>query len=137
MGAEENRRTVAEALAAWADDDGEAFLALLGPDTPWTITGSSSVAGTYRGAAELHEAVLQHLRARLRTPLVPAVRSLVADGDQVVVRWDGRATALDGEPYENSYSWHLTMADGQITEVVAFLDTQALEALLARVDPPG
>lgn len=28
-----------------------------------------------------------------------------ADGATVIVLWDGRGTANDGQPYENSYAW--------------------------------
>ena len=33
------------------------------------------------------------------------VRTIHADGDTVIVVWDGHGVANDGQPYENSYAW--------------------------------
>jgi ketosteroid isomerase-like protein len=32
------------------------------------------------------------------------IRAIHADGDTVIVIWDGRGIASDGQPYENSYA---------------------------------
>jgi ketosteroid isomerase-like protein len=64
------------------------------------------------------------------------VRSIVAEDDDVVILWDGHATALDGLPYDNTYSWHMRLVDGVIVEVIAFFDAPALTDLLERVPAP-
>ena len=47
-------------------------------------------------------------------PFRPAtIRSVHADGDTVIVVWDGRGIANDGQPYENSYAWIMTTARRQ------------------------
>lgn len=133
MGSQENREVVEAAFEAWAQGTGSVF-DLLADDCTWTITGSSSVAGTY-GPEALREQVLVPLAARLSIQIQPTLRTTTAEGDRVVVLWDAAATALDGEPYENTYSWHLTMEGGRVVDVVAFFDTKHLDELLARVDP--
>jgi ketosteroid isomerase-like protein len=65
----------------------------------------------------------------------PTVHAVYADGDWVIVRWDGMATARDGKPYTNSYSWFLQMRDGQIVNAVAFYDSIAFNDLWTRVKP--
>ena len=47
---------------------------------------------------------------------------MYADGDVVVALWDGTATTKDGQPYRNTYCWIMTLKNGRITHVVAFLD---------------
>lgn len=54
--------------------------------------------------------------------MVPRVRGIYADGDMVIALWDGTATAKDGKPYNNTYSWYMTMKNGRIVRVVAFFD---------------
>ena len=71
----------------------------------------------------------------MSAPLRPTVRGLHADGDWVVVLFDAEATARDGVPYRNTYSWHLRLAGGAIVEAVAFFDSIEFADLWARVSP--
>jgi ketosteroid isomerase-like protein len=63
------------------------------------------------------------------------VRSIVADGDTVVVLWDGRGIANDGQPYENSYAWLMTMREGKVVDGTAFFDSISFNDLWTRVPP--
>ena len=60
-------------------------------------------------------------------PANPSVQSgsgsVHADGDTVIVVWDGRGVANDGEPYENSYAWFMTMKNGKVVDGTAFYDS--------------
>lgn len=78
---------------------------------------------------------IRPLFERLSAPVTPHVRQIWAEEDSVVVRWDSDATALDGEPYRNSYAWFFTMRDGEVIEATAFLDLPAYDALIDRVKP--
>jgi hypothetical protein len=51
----------------------------------------------------------------------------------VIALWDGTATAKDGKPYTNTYSWYMTMKNGRIVKVVAFFDTIELTDLWKRI----
>ena len=73
--------------------------------------------------------------ARLATPLVPKVRALYADGDWVIALFDASATAKDGKPYENTYTWYPRLRDGAIVEAIAFFDTLEFTDLWTRVSP--
>jgi uncharacterized protein len=53
----------------------------------------------------------------------------------VIVLWDGRGTANDGQPYENSYAWSLKMRDGKVIDGTAFHDSISCNDLWERV--PG
>ena len=67
--------------------------------------------------------VLTPFGARFRTgePFRPVVvRAVCADGDTVIVLWDGRGIANDGRPYENSYAWFMRMRDGAVVDGTAF-----------------
>src|SRR5690606_35125741 len=104
---------------------------LLHEDLVWTVAGTSPVSGTYTSRADFLSRAVQPINARLATPITPQVRHVVAQDDAVVVVWDGTATAHDGRPYRNSYAWHMVLDGGRIVRVVAFLDTWALQALMA------
>jgi ketosteroid isomerase-like protein len=136
MTAQDNHQLVAGAFDAWADGTGTVF-DLLDDDVRWTVTGTCALAGTYTSKAQFLSEGLAPLAARLSQPIRPTVRSVVADGDWVVVLWDGRAVAVDDQPYDNTYSWHLRVEDGNVVEVVAFFDGQMLDSLFDRVPGPG
>ena len=60
---------------------------------------------------------------------------MYADGDTVVVLWDGEGTALDGVPYRNAYAWFLTFRGARVAEAAAFFDSIAFDDLWRRVAP--
>ena len=129
-----NADRLRQAFTNWQQGKGTVF-DLLAPNATWTVAGSSPVSGVYKSKADLMEQAVRPISARLATPISPTVQSIVAEGDVVVVLWSGQATALDRKPYNNTYLWHMTFTQGQITEVKAFLDTYALNDLMRRVEP--
>ena len=68
-------------------------------------------------------------------PLVPTVRGLYADGDMVIIFFDGVATAKDGLPYQNTYTWYFQMKVGQVIKATAFFDTREFDEFWERVSP--
>ncbi len=47
-------------------------------------------------SSELLDQVINPTSARLSSPIVPTVRGIWADGDMVIVLWNGEAIATDG-----------------------------------------
>lgn len=127
-----NRETVGKAFAAWAAGGQTFFDDVLAPDVVWTIKGSGPSAGVYRGRQELIDRAVKPLSSQLKSPIRPTVHHLWAEGDHVVIHWDGEAVAKDGKPYRNSYVWIFRMRDGRAAEVTAFLDLVAYDAIVRR-----
>ncbi|KAM3092064.1 nuclear transport factor 2 family protein [Phormidesmis sp. 146-12] len=128
-----NKEIVRQYFDGWRNGTGN-FFDLLAPEATWTITGTGATAGTYRKQALLDQ-VINPTSARLSTPIVPTVRGIWADGDMVIVLWDGAATAGDSRPYRNTYTWYFKMQDGKAIEAIAFLDMQEFNDLWTRVSP--
>ena len=80
----------------------------------------------------MHE-VIRPFNARMRQGLRPAVRSIHADGDTVIVLFDASGIALDGKRYSNTYAWFLQMRDGKVQRAQAFFDSIAFNDLWRRV----
>ncbi|HEX3250152.1 MAG TPA: nuclear transport factor 2 family protein [Pyrinomonadaceae bacterium] len=131
---EKNRRSVQTAFDNWRRRAGTVF-DLLASDAKWTIVGLSAASGTYQSRRDLMDQVVIPFNARLSTPLVPTVRAIYADGDTVIVLWDGAAIDRDGKSYENTYSWYLKMRDGKIISAIALFDSIAFDDLWKRVRP--
>jgi len=131
---EKNRRSVQAGFDNWRRSAGTVF-DLLASDAKWTIVGRSAVSGTYHNRRDLMDQVVLPFNARLSTPLVPTVRGIYADGDMIIVLWDGAAMTRDGRSYENTYSWYLKMRGGKIIDATAVYDSIAFDDLWKRVRP--
>ena len=129
-----NKAIVQAAFEKWRAG-GDVFAELLAPDIVWTIQGSGPVAGTYRGLEDFSKRASGPLVSRLTGPVVPEVRSIWADGDVVIVRFDGSATTTSGAPYRNQFVWILRMTGGRVVEAEAFLDLIAYQQVVENNEP--
>lgn len=131
-----NREAVAAAFGRWAAGGTGFFEEILAPDVAWTIPGSSPVAGTYTSRDDFIARAVRPFARRLSGPIKPTVRNIWADGEHVIIHWDGAGAAKDGQSYNNSYAWIFRMKDGKAAEVTAFLDLAPYDAVLSRVPLP-
>jgi ketosteroid isomerase-like protein len=129
---EQNKKLIQEGFDRWANNQGS-FFDLLSDDIEWTITGTSPVSKTYTSRKQFLDEVITPLYARLSKQITPKVRALYADGDTVIALWDGKAVAKDGKPYNNTYSWYMTMRNDRIVKAIAFFDTLELADLWRRI----
>ena len=128
-----NRALIEGSFDAWRARTGSPF-DILADHARWTIPGHSVVAGSYAPKAVFIEKVITPFNARMNIPLaVTAVRYIYAQGDTVIVHFDGAGTARDGVPYENTYVWIMRLENGQIVDVTAFFDSIAFDTLWNRV----
>ena len=129
-----NKALVRAAFDRWKAGTGSPF-ELLRPTAEWTIVGSSPLSKTYTSKQQFIDEVIAPFNARMTSPLVPEVRGLYADGDVVVVFFDGESKVKDGQPYRNTYTWYIHLQADTIVKVVAFFDTRRFDELWTRV--PG
>lgn len=134
---ETNRMVIRGAFEGWRD--GTASIAdVFASDMVWRIEGHSLASKPYRDKQQFVDEVLAPFAARFKPsdPFRPiTIRSVHADGDTVIVVWDGRGVANDGEPYENSYAWFMTIRDGKVVDGTAFYDSISFNDLWTRVQP--
>ena len=128
-----NREIAEKAFRDWQDGTGY-ITDLFADDLRWTIVGRSQVSKTFDSKEQFIGEVLQPFGARFSQPFRPvAVRGVYADGDTVVVLWDGEGTRLDGKPYENTYAWFMRFHKGLVVEATAFFDSIAFNELWSEV----
>jgi uncharacterized protein len=132
-----NRQVIRDAFDAWQAGTG-AIADVFAPDMVWRIEGHSIASGEYADREQFVAEVLAPFGARFSAgePFRPfRIRSVVSDGDTVVVVWDGRGVANDGRPYQNSYAWVMRMRDGEVVDGTAFYDSISFNDLWTRVEP--
>jgi ketosteroid isomerase-like protein len=129
-----NKEAIQAGFHAWRNGTASVF-DLLAPDAKWTIVGNSPVSKTFASRKEFLDLVIQPFNARLSHRLVPTVRGIYTDGDMVIALFDAEATARDGKPYKNTYTWYMRVRDGKIVEVIAFFDTIEFTDFWTRIKP--
>ena len=53
----------------------------------------------------------------------------------VITLFDASATARDGRPYRNTYTWYFRMKDKKVVSAIAFFDTREFDEFWNRVEP--
>lgn len=134
--AERNRQIVNDAFDRWGKGNGRFFDEVLASDVVWTINGSGPSAGTFEGRANFIAGAVQPFVSRLSTPVRPIEWKVWAQGDDVIINWEGEGEARDGLPYGNSYVWILRMQGGRAVEVSAYLDLVPYDDVLRRIPAP-
>lgn len=134
---EANRETIRRAFEAWQEGT-SAITDVFAPEMVWRIEGHSVASKEYATKQEFIDEVLAPFGARFSAgerfrPV--RIRSIHADGDTVIVLWDGHGIANDGRPYENTYAWFMKLRDGQVVDGTAFYDSISFNDLWARVGP--
>jgi ketosteroid isomerase-like protein len=134
---EANRQMMTETFEDWRDG-AEPFPDTWASDMVWRLEGHSVASKEYASKHEYVEEFVKPFGARFLASerFRPTnIRSIHADGDTVIVLWDGRGIAIDGEPYENTYAFFMRMRDRKVVEVTALTDSISLNELLERVQP--
>ena len=132
-----NRGIIRQAFEAWQQGTG-AITDVFAADMIWRIEGHSVASKVYANKQEFVDEVLSPFGARFTSedPFRPIkIRSIYADGDTVIVLWDGRGLAVDGQAHENGYAWFVQLRDGLVIDGTAFYDSISFNALWARVSP--
>lgn len=132
-----NKQVVAAAFDRWSAGGSSFFSEILAPDIVWTIEGSGPSAGTYRGIADFTARAITPFVSRLRGPVRPVSIRIWADGDHVIIHWEGEAVARDGKPYRNRYAWIFRMVGGRAVEATAFLDLAPYDDVIRRIPAPA
>lgn len=130
-----NKALVQSSFDRWERGTGGPF-ELLAPNVEWTIVGSSPLAKTYSSKKEFIEKVIDPFNARMAKPLVPSVRGIFADGDMVIILFDGQATTRDSKPYRNTYTWYFKIKSAKVVKAIAFFDNRDFDEFWNRVSPP-
>ena len=126
-----NKQLLRHVYAEISKGNVQPLLDSLADDVEWTIIGSTALSGTSRGKQEVVDKLLKPIRARLADgPIVFQPERFIAEGEYVVMQAQGRATALSGKPYNNTYCIVCRIVDGKVKEMVDYIDTELITSAL-------
>ena len=123
------RRYVAAVEAA----DGDTIHDSFAETATWTLAGELPISGTWKG----RDVIIDEFLAKAMSNFEPGsvsleITAMIAEGDQLALRWTSRARTLDGVPYENECIGVFTVNDGKIQSVREFMDTHYAYKALER-----
>jgi ketosteroid isomerase-like protein len=130
MSAIDNKQLLQHIFAELSNGNSKPFFDSLDDDVTWTIIGTTRWSGTYRGKQAVLSDLLRPLRAQFGDQYTATALRIIAEGDHVVVEGRGRVTTKAGMPYHNTYCWIYRVADGKVLEVMEYMDTQLVAAVL-------
>ena len=126
-----NKQLLRHVYAEISKGNVQPLLDSLADDVEWTIIGSTALSGTSRGKQEVIDNLLKPIRARLADgPIMFQPERFIAEGEYVVMQAHGRATALSGKPYNNTYCIVCRIVDGKVKEMVDYIDTELITTAL-------
>jgi uncharacterized protein len=126
-----NKQLLRHVYAEISKGNVQPLLDSLADDVEWTIIGSTALSGTSRGKQEVIDKLLKPIRARLADgPIVFQPERFIAEGEYVVMQAHGRATALSGKPYNNTYCIVCRIVDGKVKEMIDYVDTELITTAL-------
>lgn len=125
---EQNKQVVLAFIDAMGRGDAEAAAPCIAEDTFTLAKGFGRFAGV-----RTHDTILATIAAfRKLMPegMEPTILSVVAEGDKVVVEFEGNGTLINGEPYGNQYCMVFTLRDGRIRQVNEYFCTILADRVL-------
>ena len=131
MSSDANKRTVRDFFAALSSGDFPRMRELLHEDLTWTLIGDTPLSRTFHGIEGFETGLIANVVKQIdqKAGVQIDILDMIAEGDKVVVRAQGKVTGLHG-PYNNTYCHVFTLRDGKIIEDFEYLDTLLIERAL-------
>jgi hypothetical protein len=116
-----NKTVVRTFIEAFSEGDVETAKTCLAPDAVTVAKGFGKLSGprTY----DVIVATTGAFKNLFPTGLRPQYKSVTSEDDRVVVEFEGDATLMNGEKYDNQYCMVFFMKDGKIKRVNEYFCT--------------
>jgi ketosteroid isomerase-like protein len=118
---EANKQTALKFLNAMSEGDAKGQAECLTQDAFTNTMGFAGVSG--RRNRETMLATVDAFREIVPTGFRPTYHKIVAEGDTVVVEWEGNAVLSNGQPYCNQYVFVFTFENGKIKQLNEYFCT--------------
>lgn len=118
---EANKRVALDFVHAMSEGDAEGQGRCTTDDAVTQTKGFAQVSGTRDRATMMATAAA--FKDIVPTGFRPTIHRVVAEGDTVVVEWEGNAVLSNGVPYANQYVFLFTFRDGLISRLDEYFCT--------------
>ena len=125
---ENNKKIVLNFIAAMGAGDRDSAATCLTPDAITIAKGY----GNFSGVRE-YDTIVTTIAAFTQlfpTGLNPEIKSVTAEGERVIVEFEGRGRTCDNKDYHNQYCMAFNLADGKIKQVNEYFCTKLADEVL-------
>jgi uncharacterized protein len=133
---EQNKQIATKFIEAFSQGDTDGVKRYLAPDAITFAKGFGKLSGPR--PYEFIVATTSAFKTIIPSGLRPQFKTTTAEGDRVIVEFEGDATLANGERYCNQYCMVFTIRDGKIKQVNEYYCTlladQKIGPLLADVE---
>jgi uncharacterized protein len=123
-----NKQVVLDFIEAMGNGDAAAAAPCLAPDAYTLAKGFGKFAGVRQH--DLILATIAAFRKLVPDGMQPVIQSVTAEGERVVVEFEGNATLVNGESYCNEYCMVFTLQGGKIKQVNEYFCTILADTVL-------
>ncbi|MBQ9052613.1 hypothetical protein [Rhodococcus sp. (in: high G+C Gram-positive bacteria)] len=134
MSADQNKEIVKKYWLTFCTPNAQEAFDLMADDATWHVMGTGGVAQTGPVSKEVFKSMMllsggsQHpdRKADSMFPggLTLSLKSIIAEGDHVVLEGESHSTVANGNNYNNLYSIHFELKNGKIQTVREYMDTK-------------
>ena len=121
MPTEANKQTALTFLKAMSEADAATQAECLAPGAFTVTKGFAGVSGTRNRETML--ATVEAFKDIVPTGFRPKVERVIAEGETVMVEWEGNAQLCDGTPYCNQYVFVFSFENGKIKRLDEYFCT--------------
>jgi ketosteroid isomerase-like protein len=125
---EKNKQVVLDFITAMGKGDAAAAAPCLAPDAFTLAKGFGKFAGVRQYDTIL--ATIAAFRKLVPDGMQPVIQSVTAEGERVVVEFEGNATLVNGASYCNQYCMVFTLRAGKIQQVNEYFCTILADEVL-------
>jgi ketosteroid isomerase-like protein len=128
MSIEENKKVIADFLAAMSRGDTEYILDAYADDGMLWTMGNTLISGQYN-KAQIKE-FADGIYDAFPNGLTFTVHGMVAEGDKVAVEATSEGAHVSGVVYSNQYHFLFTVRDGKLLQMKEYMDTELATDIL-------
>ena len=125
---EANKQVALDFLQAMDDGDAEAMARCITEDAVTVTKGYGQVSGTR--TRDMMLATTAAFRQIVPTGFRARIEKVVAEGDIVVLEFEGDAVLSNGAPYRNQYVFVFSFRDGRIAQLNEYFCTAYADATI-------
>ena len=111
-------------------DDNSHFFDKVADDVNWTVMGTHPLAGTYHSKTDFIVNTFIRLNKILRDGVILKVKNIIVQDEIAVVELEASSTAMNGQPFNNTYCWVCFFENNIIVEVRAYVDSALVQRVI-------
>jgi uncharacterized protein len=136
MSALENKQLLQNIFARMAEGDSRLLVESMADDFRWIVSGATNWSGTYEGKQKVLTELFAPLRSRIVDRIRTTAQRFIAEDDLVVVEARGNNLTRCGMRYDNTYCFVFRLANGKLSEVTEYMDTDLAVRVLGEPGQP-